>query len=256
MWQRLGSAVIKYRLILLLALLAITGVMGYFANKAKLSYDFGKAIPTDNPKYQDYVSFRKKFGDDGNVLVIAVQTKQFFELDYFKAYNTLQEQLRKVNNVNNILSVPAAITLRKNELTEKLIPVKIFNDSISTQAELDSAKNVFLNLPFYKSLLYNQESNSYLMGVGINKDSLNSPKRSKIVSDIIACVKTFETTTKTAAHLSGLPLIRTIVGDRIQKEMRFFLIGSLVFSALILLVFFRSFSTTNGGVNAVSNVIL
>ena len=52
MWQRLGSAVIKYRLILLLALLAITGVMGYFANKAKLSYDFGKAIPTDNPKFE------------------------------------------------------------------------------------------------------------------------------------------------------------------------------------------------------------
>ncbi len=244
MWQRLGSFVIKNRLILLTGLFAVTAVMGYFASKVKLSYEFAKAIPTDNPKYKDYLAFREKFGDDGNVLVIAVQTTQFFELKHFKAYTTLQEQLRKVSNVNNILSVPAAITLQKNELTEKLIPVKIFSDSISTQAELDSAKNVFLNLPFYKSLLYNQETNSYLLGVGINKDSLNSPKRSKIVSDIIACVKTFETATNTTAHLSGLPLIRTMVGDRIQKEMRFFLIGSLVFSALILLIFFRSFSTT------------
>lgn len=244
MWQRLGSFVIKNRLILLIGLFAVTAVMGYFASKVKLSYEFAKAIPTDNPKYKEYLDFREKFGDDGNVLVIAMQTDKFFELNHFKAYCTLQEQLRKVSNVNNILSVPAAITLHKNELTEKLIPVKIFNDSISTQAELDSAKNVFLNLPFYKSLLYNQQSNAYLMGVGINKDSLNSPKRSKIVSDIIACVKTFETTTKTAAHLSGLPLIRTMVGDRIQKEMRFFLIASLVFSALILLIFFRSVSTT------------
>ena len=244
MWQRLGSFVIKNRLILLIGLFAVTAVMGYFASKVKLSYEFAKAIPTDNPKYKDYLAFREKFGDDGNVLVIAVQTGHFFELNYFKAYTTLQEQLRKVSNVNNILSVPAAITLYKNELTEKLIPVKIFSDSISTQAALDSAKNVFLNLPFYKSLLYNQATNSYLLGVGINKDSLNSPKRSKIVSDIIACVKTFETTTNTTAHLSGLPLIRTMVGDRIQKEMRFFLIGSLVFSALILLIFFRSFSTT------------
>ena len=244
MWQRLGSFVIKNRLILLIGLFAVTVVMGYFASKVKLSYDFAKAIPTDNPKYKDYLTFREKFGDDGNVLVIAVQTDKFFELNHFKAYTALQEQLRKVSNVNNILSVPAAITLQKNELTEKLIPVKIFSDSITTQAELDSAKNVFLNLPFYKSLLYNPQTNSYLLGVGINKDSLNSPKRTKIVNDIIDCVKTFETTTNTTAHLSGLPLIRTKVGDRIQKEMLFFLIGSLVFSTLILLIFFRSFSTT------------
>lgn len=244
MWQRLGSFVIRYRLILLIGLFAATAVMGYFASKVKLSYDFAKAIPTDNPKYKDYVAFRQKFGDDGNVLVIAVQTDHFFELNHFKAYVALQEQLKKVADVNNILSVPTAITLQKNELTEKLNAVKIFADTILTQAELDSAKNVFFNLPFYKSLLYNQENNSYLMGVGINKDSLNSPKRTKIVKDIIACVKTFETNTKTAAHLSGLPLIRTIVGDRIQKEMRFFLIGSLVLSTLILLIFFRSISTT------------
>ena len=244
MWQRLGSFVIKFRLPLLICLFAVTALMGFFASKVKLSYDFGKAIPTDNPKYKDYVAFREKFGDDGGVLVIGVQTNKFFELNYFKAYTAMQEQLRKVNNVTNILSVPAAITLKKNELTEKLNPVKIFSDSITTQAELDSAKNIFFNLPFYKSLLYNADSNSYLMGVGINKDSLNSPKRSKIVADIIACVRSFETATKTATHLSGLPLIRTITSDRIQKEMRFFLIASIVLSALILLLFFRSVSTT------------
>jgi uncharacterized protein len=244
MWQRLGSSVIKYRLVLLIALLAITGIMGYFASKVKLSYEFGKAIPTDNPKYQDYVSFRKKFGDDGNVLVIAVKTDKFFQLDYFKAYNKMLAQLKQVHNVTSIISVPAAINLQKDTLTEKLKPVKIFNDSISTQSELDSAKKVFLNLPFYAGRLYNADSSCYLAGIGINKDSLNSPLRTKIVKDILACVETFEKNTNTETYRSGLPLIRTISSDRIQKEMRFFLIGSLVLSALILLLFFRSFSVT------------
>jgi len=244
MWQRLGTAIIKFRLPLLISLFVITGLMGFFASKVKLSYEFGKAIPTDNPRYKDFVAFRQKFGDDGGVLVIGVQSNRFFELDYFRAYTAMQEQIRKVPNVTNILSVPAAIALQKNELTEKLDPVKIFADSISTQAALDSARNVFYNLPFYKSLLYNKDSGSYLMAVGINKDSLNSPKRTKIVGNIIACVKTFEAATQTTTHLSGLPLIRTITSDRIEKEMRFFLIGSLVLSTLILLLFFRSISTT------------
>ncbi|HQR01348.1 MAG TPA: MMPL family transporter [Ferruginibacter sp.] len=38
--------------------------------------------------------------------------------------------------------------------------------------------------------------------------------------------------------------MRTVVADRIQNEMRYFLFGSLLLSALILLLFFRSISTT------------
>ena len=80
MWKRLAKFVLKNRLLLLILLFASTAVMAFFASKIKLSYEFSKAIPVDNPKYQDYLSFKEKFGDDGNVLVIGVQTDHFFEL--------------------------------------------------------------------------------------------------------------------------------------------------------------------------------
>ncbi len=243
MWQRLAKFVLQYRLPLLIALFAATAVMGYFASKVTLSYEFAKAIPTDNPKYVDYVAFRNKFGDDGNLLVVAVQTDKIFELKTFKAYRHLEEALKKVSDVENVLSVPSSITLRKDELSEKLVPVNIFPDTISTQAELDSAKAVFFNLPFYRTILYNPDTKAYLMGVRINKDSLSSPKRTRIVGEITKAVTAFENETKITTHISGLPLIRTLVSDMIKKEMRLFLIGSLLLSALILLIFFRSFST-------------
>jgi predicted RND superfamily exporter protein len=247
MWQRLAKFVLQYRLPLLIILFAVTAVMGYFASRVTLSYEFAKAIPADNPKYLDYVAFRQKFGDDGNLLVVGIQTIQtdkIFELNTFKAYRNLEVQLKKVSDVETVLSVPSSITLHKDELTGKLNAVKIFSDSIATQAQLDSAKAVFFNLPFYRSLLYNPATNAYLMGVRINKDSLNSPKRTQIVNDISKAVSAFETETKIATHLSGLPLIRTEVSDMIKKEMKLFLIGSLILSALILLIFFRSLSTT------------
>ena len=244
MWQRLGSFVIKYRLILLFALFAVTAVMGYFASKVKLSYEFSKAIPTDNAKYQEYMAFRQKFGDDGNVLVVGIKTDKIFELKTFKAYHNLQQQLKKVSDVEDVLSIPSAVTLQKDSATEKLKAIKIFKEGIDTQSDLDSAKNIFLNLPFYKFHLYNPQTNAYLMGVRINKDSLNSPKRDQIVKDITAAANNFQTATGIETHLSGLPLIRTIVAERIQKEMKFFLLGSLLLSAFILLLFFRSLSTT------------
>lgn len=244
MWQRLGAYVIKNRLLLLIVLFAATGVMGFYASQVKLGYEFAKAIPTDNPKYQEYKSFQQKFGDDGNTLVAGKQTNNFFNLAFFKEYSKLHKQIRNVEYVEDVLSIPAAIGLQKDVLTEKLVPVKIFSDSLNSQLVLDSAKTVFQNLSFYKSKLYNPETNTYLMAVRINREALNSVKRSKIIADITAVIKTFDTNTKQETHLSGLPLIRTVVGDRLQKEMRFFLIGSLVLSALILFLFFRSLSTT------------
>jgi len=243
MWKRLGIFVINYRLPLLIALFAVTAVMAYFASKVKLSYEFAKAIPTDNPKYKEYKDFREKFGDDGNLLVVGVQTDKLFELNYFKAYLHLQQQIKKVSDVEDVLGIPSSINLQKDSLTEKLNAVRIFSDNINSQAGVDSAKRIFFNLPFYKSLMYNADSNAYLMGVRINKDSLNSPKRTRIVKEITSAVDYFEATTNIKTHLSGLPLIRTVVADRLQKEMKIFLIGSLILSALILLLFFRSFST-------------
>jgi predicted RND superfamily exporter protein len=242
MWQRLGNFVIKFRLPLLIVLFAATGLMGFFASKVKLSYDFARAIPTDNPKYKDFVAFKQKFGDDGNTLVIGIQTKSLFSLATFKAYQDLHKDLKKVTYVEDVLSVPYSITLVKDSVTEKLNAVRIFADDTNSQQQLDSAKAVFLNLPFYQTLLYNPETNAYLIAVRINKDAINSKKRSKIVADIIAQVDKFQTKTNIETHISGLPLIKTEVGDLVQKEMKIFLLGSILLSALILLLFFRSFS--------------
>ncbi len=223
-------------------LFALTGVMGFYASKVKLSYEFAAAIPVDNPKYIEYKNFRQRFGDDGNTLIIGVKTNNFFSAAFFKRYSSLHKQLRKVAYVEEILSIPSAIALQKNAETQKLDPVKIFADDL-TQPQLDSAKAIFENLTFYKQRLYNPDERAYLMAVRINKEILNSSGRSQIIAAITTASAAFETETKTQVYVSGLPLIRTQVADKLQVEMRFFLIGSLILSALILLLFFRSFST-------------
>jgi len=244
MWKRLGLFVLTYRGLLLLILLLISVVMGFFASKVTLSYEFSKAIPADNPKYKAYLAFKEKFGDDGNLLVAGIQTDSLFSLDFFNEYKELHRQLKKTAHVEDVLSIPAAVNLVKDPVSEKLLAQKIFPDSIGTQAGLDSAVNNFLNLPFYRSLLYNPATKAYLVAVRINKDVLNSKGRTQVINNITAAVKNFEEKTKATVHLSGLPLIRTVVSDRIQQEMKYFLFGSLLLSTLILLLFFRSVSTT------------
>ena len=244
MWRSLAKFVIKNRFVLLAFLLLSTAAMGYFASKVKLSYEFSKAIPTDNPKYVDYLNFKNKFGDDGNLLVVGITTNALFRLSNFKLYQQLQQNLKSVAGVEDILSVPGAFTLVKNTETEKLNAVKIFKDTINSQQELDSMVAVFNNLPFYNERLYNKNTGSYLMAVRVNKGIFSSEKRTVVLNKIVDQLNKFEQDSKIEVHASGLPLIRTILADRIKKEMKLFLLASLGLSVLILLMFFKSISTT------------
>lgn len=244
MWQQLAKFVIKNRIAVLIFLIVSTGVMGYYASKVKLSYEFSKAIPTNNAKYVDYQLFKQKFGDDGNVLVVGITTKEFFVLKNFNAYQQLYKNLKKNSAVEDVLSIPSSFNLVKMIETEKLNSVKIFPEAITSQQSLDSAVAIFNNLPFYKNRLYNNASNSYLMAVKVNKDVLVTKERSVVIGQINKELESFEAATNIETHVSGLPLIRTMVADRIQKEMKLFLFASLGLSVLILLIFFRSISTT------------
>jgi uncharacterized protein len=243
MWKKLGESVLKYRYPLLGVLFLITAFMGWQATKVKLSYEFSKAIPTDHPKFLAYQQFKNKFGEDGNLLVIGTQTNKLFEAEYFNGYNNLIKDIKSIKGVEDVISIPTSINLIKDEETEKLNPSLIFRDTILSQSELDSSAAEFLNLPFYQGLLYNQNTNAALIGIRINKDIMASPARTQMVSDITEKAEEFGRSQNTQIHLSGLPLIRTVIADRIQKEMRFFLAGSLLLSALILLLFFRSLGT-------------
>jgi len=243
MWLRLGQFILKYRVALLIVLAGLTGVMAFLAKDVELSYDFARAIPTDNPKYKTYQEFKQKYGEDGNLVVIGFQNDAFFEAKLFNDYSLLQRSLKKVKGVDDVIAVSSAVNLVKIPETEKLKADTIFPERVLTQTELDSSKNIFLNLPFYRGLLYNPESNAWLMGVRVNKEILNSAERVIVVQNIKKQVDQFAEANKLDIHVSGLPLIRTELAVRISEEMRWFLIASVVLSALILLIFFRSFSS-------------
>ena len=242
MWQSIGRFILKYRLPLLLTLAALTGFMAYQASKVQLSYDFSRAIPLNNPKYIAYQEFRKKFGEDGNLLVIGVQTNKLFEEKTFNAYASLLRNLKKINGVDDIIAVPSAINLVKVPETEKLKADTIFPERMLSQAAIDSSSRIFLSLPFYQHLLYNPETNAWLMGVRINKDLMASKNRIAVVHTITNMADEFGKANNLTIYKSGLPHIRTELSVRITKEMRFFVAASLILSAIILLAFFRSFS--------------
>lgn len=233
---------LKFRIFILIGLLGLTAFLAYQAVHVQLSYDFVKAIPTNNSKYKEYLGFKEKFGEDGNMLVIGLQSDQFFQQDFFTDYQKLVRDIARVPAVENVLSIPTAINLVKDDSTHRLEALPLFPDSLRNSADFDSLRNTFLSLPFYRGLLYNSDTRSYLMAIRINKQVINSASRVGVISRIQEEADQFGKKHELNMHLSGLPLIRTVVAEKIAHELRIFLLVSFLLTAFILLGFFRSFS--------------
>lgn len=244
MWNRIGQLILKYRVFLSVLILAVTAAAAYWGSKVELSYEFSRAIPVNHPTNIAYQEFREKFGEDGNLLVIGVQSDQLFSEKMFNDYAALSRSLKTVKGVEDVISIPSAINLVRDSASEKLVTSPIFPEGTLTRSQIDSGKQVFQQLPFYQGLLYNPATNAYLMGVRINRKVMNSEKRNGVTKEIRSMAESFGKENNTTIYLSGLPFIRTEMSTRIADEMRWFLFASVVLSALILLLFFRSLSST------------
>ena len=154
----------------------------------------------------------------------------------------LHHRLRAIDGVTGILSIPEVVTLGNDSVTGKFGPIKLFHYPYSNQADLDSARIKFQGLPFYKTLLYNPNTNAYLLGISLNKDTINSKSRTRLISHILKLVGEFENNQQIEVYKSGMPFIRTVMANRIKDEMNTFLLASFLFSALTLFLFFRSIS--------------
>jgi len=244
MWHKLAEFILKFKVYCLAFLLVITIVMGYFAAQVKLSYEFTKAIPDDNPKFVIYKDFVKKFGIDGATLVVGFNTDKMYTKEVFNQVHELHQQIKQIPAVTEVLSVPFAYEIQKDSMETKFNVRPVFSAPYQSDSLLLADAQKFESLPFYKNLLYNKDSNAYIMAVSFIPDSINTGARTRIIRLLEEKLNSFSTKTNLSIHLSGLPYIRTIIADRIKKEMLWFLIGSLLLSAITLLLFFRSIPAT------------
>lgn len=239
-WRALGRIILRNRWAFLAAWVVITAFMTYETTRVKLSYEFYKTVPEDNVAYQDYEDFKAIFGEEGNVLFLGVQSERFFELDYFNDWCALEKSIKEIEDVESTLSVPSTYNLVKNIAERRFDIQPLVVEQPKTQAELDSIKNDFLRLPFYKDRIYSPDSNTYVMLIAIDREVLNSPRRISLINELKEKTEAFGAEHQTDIKYSGLPYIRYYQLSTITREVKLFLILAIIITIIVLYILFRS----------------
>ena len=241
MWIRVSRIVLRNRILLLTALALITIFFAFQARKVEMSYEYAEMLPKKDKAYQDNLKFKEVFGEEGNLIIIGVQDSNFFEFEKFKKWEALCNDIKEVEGVENLLSVSNSYNLQKNTEKKQFEIKMVFPDTISNQEELRRAEENFRKLPFYRKLLYNDENNTYLLAITVNKDKMLSKEREKMVKSIQQIGKQFEKDENVKLHYSGLPYIRVITAMIIRSELYLFSGLALIICIVVLFLFFRSF---------------
>ena len=240
MFTHISRFILKHRTFLIVTLSLLTVFMAYKGQHVVLSYENNSMLPEKDSTRIEYQAFKNRFGEDGNVIVIGTINPELFQLNQFNAWIDLGDSIRKINGVQEVLNISRAINLVKNEETHQFNIVPVIPQKPTTQAEVDSLKNIILGLKFYEGLLYNPQTKATLMTITLDKKKLNDKIRITLINNIIASVDAYKSKNNVEIHCSGMPYIRTVTMQKVKHELFLFVLISIAVATFIMFLFFKS----------------
>jgi len=241
-WDVFAQGILSNKIAVTLFLIIAT--IGLVSQWGNIGFSFTEAnlLPDKHEINVEYRKFLDKFGEEGVVIVMAINDESIYTPKKFNAWNQLNKQIDKFSEVDFVVSFS-----EMKELTRKEDPKSFALQPISTvenftQKDIDYYKNKLLNeLPFYKGLIYSGSKKTIQSALYIRQDVVNTRgRRDFILEKLNPLLQAFEKDQNIDLKVSGMPYIRTMNSKNIFDEMKLFLGVALLITSGLFFFFFRS----------------
>ncbi len=240
MWQFIAKVILRNKFIILGIITLLTVFFGYqAATGLQLDNKYGVLLPNNAEAKVTYLDFKEKFGEDGNSLVIGIQTDKLYTEENFLKWKEMGDSILKFEGVLSVFSEANLFLIENNQEKMRFEINKIFSDTRFEEKGIDQIKEESRKIPFFNGMLYNPATNVSLMMVRIDEDFLSDKTKNKVVLEIEEYANQFAENFG-EIHVSGLPHIRIVIGKRVLSEMFLFIGLSILVTSILIFIFFRS----------------
>ena len=245
-WGGVARLILRNRFKLLLLLFAVTTFWVTQWKHMRFTFTEANLLPDKHVENIRYNEFLELFGEEGNVLVLAVQDPELFSEGRLEAWNKLSKELGSFEEIDFTISIENLNVLSKNKQIKKLELVPFINEKPETEEDFSQLKQqLFKELPFFENLLFNKETQTVRTTVYMKTEIVNSAARKNFIyNTFIPLIKNFEEDNQLDVRVSGMPYIRTLNAQNIVDEIGIFVLGAMVVTSLIFFLFFRSLRAT------------
>ncbi len=245
-WGLVARIILRNRIILLLGIIGMTCYWGTQWKYMQFTFSEANLLPDNHPENLRYKDFVQRFGEEGNVMVIALKDTAFFTPPVRNAWRQLNKELEAFTEIAYVLSTENIVELTKDEEAQKLAlnPLSL-SEVEDAEGILKFKQKLFLELPFYENLILNKESQTVRSILYMDPEIVNTSKRKDFIFDqFVPTIEAFEKEFQKDVKISGMPYIRTLNAQNIVDEIQLFVLGAAFVTTLIFFLFFRSFRAT------------
>lgn len=245
-WNTIAGTILRNRIFFIGLILGITIFLISQWKYIGFSYTEANLLPDNHPLNIQYESFLNKFGNEGNIIVIATQDKNIFKTKNFEKWAAVSDTLRSYNEVKSVVDITDLKDLKKLTNPKRFEFQEILSSKEYTDQKLDVFKTfVFDSLPFYEGLVYNAESNTIQTAIYLKDSIVNTAARKDFIFKAFnPIIEEFEEQSGIKVYVSGMPYVRTLNSQNIVDEIKWFVLAALLVTSFIFYFFFRSFRAT------------
>jgi predicted RND superfamily exporter protein len=224
----------------------ITAFLASKIGDIKFSHSEANLLPKDHEENIKYDNFLDIFGEEGNLILLAVNDTTLFQVDNFNSWNEFAREIDAYSEVDFTLSIGDIKKLAKDKKNQKFFLEPLYGSDPSSDSEVKEIKSeLFDRLPFYDHVLYNKETGTIQTAIYLDQKIVNSKVREQFVFKVLnPAIEQFEKDTGLDVRVSGMPYIRTMNAQNIIDEIGIFVGLALFITSLIFWLFFRSYRAT------------
>lgn len=245
-WNTIAGTILRNRITFIAIIVAITA--GLISQWKYIGFSFTEAnlLPDKHPLNVQYQKFLEKFGNEGNVIVIATQDEDLFTEEKFKQWAKLSDTLRTFSEIKSVVDITDLKDLTRKTDPKRFEFVDIIQlDDISNKTLTDFKTKLFDSLPFYDGLVYNSKSKTIQTTIFLEDSIVNTKTRKDFVlKDFKPLIDVFSEDSGIDVRVTGMPYIRTLNSQNIIDEIKWFVLAALLVTSFIFYFFFRSFRAT------------
>jgi len=245
-WLVVARFILKRRIFILLVLAAVTIFLASKIGNIQFSHTEANLLPHDHEENIKYDKFLEIFGEEGNLIILAIQDKSIFSFQNFNSWNKFSKKLDSFPEVDFTVSIGDIKKLKKDKKNQKFYVEPLYEKDPTSDEEVNKIKDeLFNNLPFFDNFLFNKNTSTVRTAIYIDKKILNTNIRERFVFDKLnPAIEQFERETGLDIRVSGMPYIRTMNAQNIKDEIGIFVGLALLVTSLIFFLFFRSYRAT------------
>ena len=245
-WGSVAKLILRNRYLIIGSIAMVTLFFGSQWQYIRFTFTEANLLPASHPENIQYDEFVKTFGEEGNLIVIALKEDQFFEPEIFDKWIDLNDRIESFPEVNFTLSINNVQELAKDEKLKTFVLKSVFDKADYKLSDINKFKQkLLLELPFYQNILYNEQGKTIRSAIYLDNKIINTSKRKDFIFEtFVPLINTFEKETGLDIKISGMPYIRTLNAQNIVDEIGVFVISAMMLTSLIFFLFFRSYRAT------------